>query len=181
MRNCPVFFYKSPSLWNASHPAISISIATCPSRRSHSARSQRPIVDQPSFGTAKLNPSPDTDQILGNSHQTHHQTHGQICRGPPLRCYPDHGRGFHRYHATGNTEISRLQNLARLNSGVDKQEIKNLQTHQTSLEEALAETRFRLDSFTSWWLRIEEVSFHDLNLGALLKFSLSKFSSGFVI
>ena len=44
------------------------------------------------------------------------------------------------------SEISRLQNLARLNPGVDKQEIKNLQTHQTSLEEALAESRFRLDS-----------------------------------
>ena len=43
-------------------------------------------------------------------------------------------------------EISRLQNLARLNPSVDNQEIKNLQTHQTSLEEALAETRFRLDS-----------------------------------
>ena len=44
------------------------------------------------------------------------------------------------------SEISRLQNLARLNLGVDKQEIKNLQTHQTAIEEALAETRFRLDS-----------------------------------
>ena len=44
------------------------------------------------------------------------------------------------------SEISRLQNLARLNPSVDKQEIKNLQTHQTSLEEALAESRFRLDS-----------------------------------
>ena len=44
------------------------------------------------------------------------------------------------------SEIARLQNLARLNSAVDLTEIKNLQTHQTSLEEALAETRFRLDS-----------------------------------
>jgi ATP-dependent helicase HepA len=44
------------------------------------------------------------------------------------------------------SEISRLQNLSRLNPGVNKQEIKNLQTHQTSLEEALAESRFRLDS-----------------------------------
>jgi len=33
-----------------------------------------------------------------------------------------------------------------LNPSVDKQEIKNLQTHQTAIEEALAETRFRLDS-----------------------------------
>jgi len=44
------------------------------------------------------------------------------------------------------SEISRLQNLARLNPSVDQSEIKNLQTHQASLEEALAETRFRLDS-----------------------------------
>ncbi len=44
------------------------------------------------------------------------------------------------------SEITRLQNLARLNPSVDQSEIKNLQTHQTELEEALAETRFRLDS-----------------------------------
>ena len=44
------------------------------------------------------------------------------------------------------SEISRLQNLARLNPSVDKEEIKNLQTNQTALEESLAETRFRLDS-----------------------------------
>ena len=44
------------------------------------------------------------------------------------------------------SEISRMQNLARLNPLVDHSEIKNLQTHQTSLGEALAETRFRLDS-----------------------------------
>ena len=44
------------------------------------------------------------------------------------------------------SEISRLQNLARLNPSVDQSEIKNLQIHQTELEEALAETRFRLDS-----------------------------------
>ena len=44
------------------------------------------------------------------------------------------------------SEISRLQNLARLNPAIDQQEIKNLQTHQTEIEEALAETRFRLDS-----------------------------------
>ena len=45
-----------------------------------------------------------------------------------------------------HSEISRLQNLARLNPAVDQSEIKNLQTHQTEIEEALAETRFRLDS-----------------------------------
>ena len=44
------------------------------------------------------------------------------------------------------SEISRLQNLARLNPSVDQSEIKNLQIHQAELEEALAETRFRLDS-----------------------------------
>ena len=44
------------------------------------------------------------------------------------------------------SEISRLQNLARLNPSVDQSEIKNLQTHQAAIEEALAETRFRLDS-----------------------------------
>ncbi|MDA7823659.1 hypothetical protein N9A58_08750 [Opitutales bacterium] len=42
--------------------------------------------------------------------------------------------------------MSRLQMLARLNPGVDPAEIKNLQTHQASLEEALTETRYRLDS-----------------------------------
>ena len=36
--------------------------------------------------------------------------------------------------------------LARINPGVDPAEIKNLQTHQAAIEEALAETRFRLDS-----------------------------------
>jgi ATP-dependent helicase HepA len=44
------------------------------------------------------------------------------------------------------SEVSRLQNLARLNPSVDQSEIKNLQAHQTAIEEALAETRFRLDS-----------------------------------
>jgi hypothetical protein len=39
-----------------------------------------------------------------------------------------------------------LQNLARLNPSVDQSEIKNLQAHQTAIEDALAETRFRLDS-----------------------------------
>ena len=31
-------------------------------------------------------------------------------------------------------------------TSVDQQEIKNLQAHQTAIEQALAETRFRLDS-----------------------------------
>jgi ATP-dependent helicase HepA len=44
------------------------------------------------------------------------------------------------------SEISRLQNLARLNPAIDQSEIKNLQAHQTAIEEALTETRFRLDS-----------------------------------
>ncbi len=44
------------------------------------------------------------------------------------------------------TRLNRLQNLARLNPTVEQSEIKNLQNHQAELEEALAETRFRLDS-----------------------------------
>ena len=106
------------------------------------------VVDEPSFGTAKLNPSPDTDQILGNS---------GIKRIIKRMVKSAEG---HLYDVTQTmvedstitmqqelqSEISRLQNLARLNPAVDKQEIKNLQTHQTSLEEALAESRFRLDS-----------------------------------
>ena len=44
-----------------------------------------------------------------------------------------------------HSSISRLQNLARLNPSVDQSEIKNLQTHQTELEAALAETPFCLD------------------------------------
>jgi hypothetical protein len=36
--------------------------------------------------------------------------------------------------------------LARLNPAIDQSEIKNLQAHQTAIEEALTETRFRLDS-----------------------------------
>ena len=51
-------------------------------------------------------------------------------------------RSFFQIHLS----ILNLHYLARLNPGVDKQEIKNLQTHQTDLEEALAETRFRFDS-----------------------------------
>jgi len=39
-----------------------------------------------------------------------------------------------------------LQNLAQLNPGVDQKEIKNLQTHQVAIEEALSESRYRLDS-----------------------------------
>ncbi|MFL2912255.1 MAG: hypothetical protein ACJZ5X_02215 [Opitutales bacterium] len=42
--------------------------------------------------------------------------------------------------------MSRLQNLSRLNPSIDQSEIKNLQTHQIEIEEALAETRFHLDS-----------------------------------
>jgi len=106
------------------------------------------VVDEPSFGTAKLNPSPDTDQILGNS---------GIKRIIKRMVKSAEG---HLYDVTQTmvedstitmqqelqSEISRLQILSRLNPGVDKQEIKNLQTHQTAIEEALAESRFRLDS-----------------------------------
>ena len=51
-------------------------------------------------------------------------------------------RSFFQIHLS----ILNLHYLARLNPGEDKQEITNLQTHQTELEEALAETPFRLDS-----------------------------------
>jgi hypothetical protein len=37
-------------------------------------------------------------------------------------------------------------NLGVTNLSIDQSEIKNLQTHQAAIEEALAETRFRLDS-----------------------------------
>ena len=106
------------------------------------------VIEEPSFGSAKLNQSPDTDQILGNSGikriikklvrsgEAHmHQVKENMVQESTI--------GMEREL---QSEISRLQNLARLNPSVDKQEIKNLQAHQTSLDEALAETRFRLDA-----------------------------------
>ena len=106
------------------------------------------VIQEPSFGSAKLNQSPDTDQILGNSGikriikklvrsgEAHmHQVKENMVQESKI--------GMEREL---QSEITRLQNLAQLNPAIDQSEIKNLQTHQTAIEEALAETRFRLDS-----------------------------------
>ena len=66
----------------------------------------------------------------------------------------DHGflrAAYANFHTVSPGRLYRAaqpgpQNLARLNPAIDQSEIKNLQTHQTELEEALVETRFRLDS-----------------------------------
>jgi ATP-dependent helicase HepA len=106
------------------------------------------IIPAPDLSAEHLNHSPDTDDILGNA--------GIKRLVKKMRKSAE----AHMFQVTDDlvseaciaveqelqSEISRLQNLARLNPSVDKQEIKNLQTHQTELEEALAETRFRLDS-----------------------------------
>ena len=55
------------------------------------------------------------------------------------------------------SEISRLQTDPDSTHQWTNKEIKNLNAHQTALEEALAESRFRLDSSTWWLWRIEEV------------------------
>ena len=112
------------------------------------ARSYREIISAPDLSAEHLNHSPDTDDILGNA--------GIKRLVKKMRKSAE----AHMFQVTEDlveearvsveqelqSEISRLQNLARLNPSVDQQEIKNLQAHQTSLEEALAETRFRLDS-----------------------------------
>jgi ATP-dependent helicase HepA len=106
------------------------------------------IISAPDLSDEHLNHSPDTDDILGNA--------GIKRLVKKMRKSAE----AHMFQVTEDlvsearisveqelqSEISRLQNLARLNPSVDKQEIKNLQAHQTSIEEALAETRFRLDS-----------------------------------
>ena len=68
------------------------------------------------------------------AHMFHGLTQEDRCRSPDL------------VEQELQSEISRLQMLARLNPSVDQSEIKNLQTHQAAIEEALAETRYRLDS-----------------------------------
>ncbi len=106
------------------------------------------IISSPDLSAEHLNPTPDTDDILGNagikrlvkkmlrSAEAHMfqvtedlVSEARISVEQELQC-----------------EISRLHNLARLNPSVDQSEIKNLQTHQTAIEEALAESRFRMDS-----------------------------------
>ena len=106
------------------------------------------VIASPDLSAGKINPTPDTDDILGNS---------GIKRlvKKMLKSAENHVYGLTQEMVEESrisveqelqSEISRLQMLARINPGVDPAEIKNLQAHQASLEEALAETRYRLDS-----------------------------------
>jgi ATP-dependent helicase HepA len=106
------------------------------------------IISAPDLSAGKINPTPDTDDILGNS---------GIKRLIKKMLRTAEGHMFEvkqelvdessiGVEQELHSEISRLRNLARLNPAIDQSEIKNLQTHQTEIEEALAETRFRLDS-----------------------------------
>ena len=106
------------------------------------------VVPTPDLSPGTVKQSPDSDQILGSS----------AIKGLVKKMVKS--AEAHMFETTREiveeaniaveqelqSEIARLQNLARLNPAVDQSEIKNLQTHQISLEEALAETRFRLDS-----------------------------------
>ena len=105
-------------------------------------------ISAPDFSVGKLNPSPDTDDILGNSGIK--RLVKKMLRSAEAQMFKvtedlvtEAGIAAEKEL---QSEISRLQNLARLNPAIDQSEIKNLQTHQTEIEEALAETRFRLDS-----------------------------------
>ena len=105
-------------------------------------------IPAPSFSVGKLNSSPNTDDILGNSGIK--RLVKKMLRSAEAQMFKvtedlvtEAGIAAEKEL---QSEISRLQNLARLNPSVDQSEIKNLQTHQTEIEEALAETRFRLDS-----------------------------------
>jgi len=106
------------------------------------------VVPEPDLSTGTVNQTPDSDQILGNSAikglikkmvksaESHmFETTQEILEDANIAAEQEL-----------QSEIARLQNLARLNPAVDQTEIKNLQTHQNSLAETLAETRFRLDS-----------------------------------
>jgi ATP-dependent helicase HepA len=106
------------------------------------------IISAPELSVEHLNPSPDTEDILGNA--------GIKRLVKKMRKSAE----SHMFQITEDlvsearisveqelqSEIFRLQNLARLNPSVDQSEIKNLQTHKAEIEEALAESRFRLDS-----------------------------------
>jgi ATP-dependent helicase HepA len=105
-------------------------------------------ISAPDFSVGKLNPSPDTDDILGNSGIK--RLVKKMLRSADAQMFKvtedlvaEAGIAAEKEL---QSEISRLQNLARLNPAIDQSEIKNLQIHQAELEEALAETRFRLDS-----------------------------------
>ena len=106
------------------------------------------VTPAPNTSESVLNQSPDTDDILGNS---------GIKRLVKRMVKSAERKMFELIQdiaeEAGNavekelrSEISRLQNLAQLNPGVDQKEIKNLQAHQVAIEEALSESRYRLDS-----------------------------------
>ena len=115
------------------------------------------VVDEPSFGSAKLNPSPDTDQILGNS---------GIKRIIKRMVKSAEG---HLYDVTQTmvedstvtmqqelqSEISRLQNLARLNPVVDKQEIKIYIPTKPFSKKLSRNPASAWILSTLWWWRIE--------------------------
>ncbi|MBT3637141.1 MAG: DEAD/DEAH box helicase family protein, partial [Opitutae bacterium] len=106
------------------------------------------VVSAPDLSAGKVNQTPDTDQILGNS---------GIKRLIKRMVKSAERKMFELIQDIAEeagiaveqelqSEISRLQNLARLNPAVDQTEIKNLQSHQVAIEEALTESRYRLDS-----------------------------------
>ncbi len=105
-------------------------------------------ISAPDLSAGKINPTPDTDDILGNAgikrlvKKMLRSAEGHMFEVKQELVDESSIAVVQELHS----EISRLQNLARLNPSVDQSEIKNLQTHQTEIEEALAETRFRLDS-----------------------------------
>jgi ATP-dependent helicase HepA len=105
-------------------------------------------ISAPDFTAGKLNHTPDTDDILGNAGIKRLVKKMRKSAEAQMFKVTEDLVTEARIAAEKElqSEISRLQNLARLNPAIDQSEIKNLQTHQTELEEALAETRFRLDS-----------------------------------
>ena len=93
------------------------------------------VIASPDLSAGKISPTPDTDDILGNS---------GIKRlvKKMLKSAENHVYGLTQEMVDESrisveqelqSEISRLQMLARLNPSVDQSEIKNLQTHQRSL------------------------------------------------
>ena len=106
------------------------------------------VIPAPDLSAGKVNQTPDSDQILGNS---------GIKRLIKRMVKSAERKMFELIQDIAEeagiaveqelqSEISRLQNLARLNPAVDQTEIKNLQSHQVAIEEALTESRYRLDS-----------------------------------
>ena len=111
------------------------------------ARSYWEIISAPDLSAEHLNHSPDTDDILGNRDKRLVKKMRKSAESHMFQVTEDLVEEARvSVEQELQSEISRLQNLARLNPSVDQSEIKNLQTHQAELEEALAESRFRLDS-----------------------------------